>query len=395
MLSTDQNIFKAGSEVQARMIEYGQLVQELHIITYTKHNPNDYPSAAKKISNNVWAYSTNTSWKPLYFRDAYRIGKKIINQLPITHAYRQAGNYQLLITAQDPFETGLAGYLLKRKFGLPLQIQIHTDFLSPYFWQESFKNKIRVLLGKWLVKKADCLRVVSQRIKNSILRSSQDIRSCDDPNIHVLPIFVDMEKIKNAPIKTDLHKKYPGYDFIILMASRLTREKNIGMAIEAMAELFNVRTSEVQSIERSILLLIVGDGPEREALRLKAKSYNLKSNIVFESWTDDLISYYKTADLFMLTSNYEGYGRTLVEAGASGCPALTTDVGVAPEIIKFGESGIIIKPRDTKALAESILEIMRSRQNYRGRIGEGVIKNKNEYLSQYKKTFSFCSSRKN
>ena len=43
----------------------------------------------------------------------------------------------------------------------------------------------------------------------------------------VLPIFVDVKKIQSAKVKIDLHQKYPEYDFIILVASRLTKEKNV------------------------------------------------------------------------------------------------------------------------------------------------------------------------
>ena len=62
------------------------------------------------------------------------------------------------------------------------------------------------------------------------------------------------------------------------------------------------------------MLLIVGDGSE--LTKLKAISHKLKANVIFSPWADDLPSYYKTADLFLLTSNYEGYGRTVVEATA-------------------------------------------------------------------------------
>ncbi len=368
MLSTDENIFQEGSEVRQRMIEYGSLFEELHIIVKNQKS---------KIKNqkfgNVFVYPTNTNFKLFYFWNAYKIGKQIIRnwKLEIRNC---------VLSTQDPFETGLVGYFLKKKFGLPLQIQIHTDFLSPYFWQESLKNKIRVLLAKWLVRKADCLRVVSQRIKDSILRSSQDLGSCDDPNIHVLPIFVDVEAIKNAPIKTDLHQKYPGYDFIILMASRLTREKNIGMAIQALTDAKNANETRMMRT----LLLIVGDGPELEELKAKSEKLKIDANVKFESWTNDLISYYKTADLFLNTSNYEGYGRTIIEALAAGCPVISTNVGIAPEFIKASQSGIVIAPKDARGLSDALMEIMSNKGKYKGTIEQPVIKDKNEYLKLYK-----------
>ena len=303
MLSTDKKIFENGSGSQERIKEYGSLVDELHIIIFTKTN-----EAFKEVSwGNVLVYPTRTLFRPLYFFNVLRVVRSII----------RSNTYEWIVTAQDPFEVGLSGYLIKRKYKLPLQIQIHTDFLSPYFWQESLKNKIRVVLGKWLVKKADGIRVVSDRIKKSLVTSHWSLAD----KVVVLPIFVNTEKIKNAPVRTDLHKKYPNYNFIILMASRLSVEKNIGLAIEAVKYLIPNYPN--------VLLLIVGDGPELKTLKIQVVSHKLQDNVVFESWTDDLVSYYKTADLFLLTSNYEGYGRTIVEAVAANLPVLMTDVGVA------------------------------------------------------------------
>jgi len=129
------------------------------------------------------------------------------------------------------------------------------------------------------------------------------------------------------------------------MASRLTREKNIGLAIEVFAGIMNQ-----ESGIKNPLLLIVGDGPERENLELRIKNYavpagrqELRSNAVIEPWTDDLASYYKTADLFLLTSNYEGYGRTVIEAQAAGLPILMTDVGVAiGEVVPVGDKAALV-----------------------------------------------------
>lgn len=110
------------------------------------------------------------------------------------------------------------------------------------------------------------------------------------------------------------------------MASRLTREKNIGLAIEAIREI-------IKSKPRTGLV-IVGSGQESEKLKAKSAKLNLEKNVIFEPWIDQetLYSYYKTADLFLVTSLYEGYGMTLVEALAAGCPIVSTDIGVAREM---------------------------------------------------------------
>ena len=81
-------------------------------------------------------------------------------------------------------------------------------------------------------------------------------------------------------------------------------------------------------------------------------------NVVIEHWTDDLISYYKTADLFLFTSNYEGYGRTVVEAMAAGLPVIMTNVGLAGDILKDNLNGLIVPINNLGELKRGIRILM-------------------------------------
>jgi len=125
------------------------------------------------------------------------------------------------------------------------------------------------------------------------------------------------------------------------MASRLTKEKNIGLAIKAM--------KEVVKVNPGVGLVIVGSGPEEDKLKQKTRESEIEKKVIFEPWTNDLPSYYKTCDLFLLTSWYEGYGMTLVEAKATGCKIISTDVGVAREI------GVLVTSYDPNVLGGIIL----------------------------------------
>ena len=160
-IGSDKNLFVKDSDAQKRMRNYGKLFSELHIIVFTTRK-SQIPNLKSQISENVFAYPTNSKNKLLYIWDAYRIGKTIIDRWKLI-----IGNS--VITAQDPFESGLVGWALKKKFNLPLQLQIHADIFSPYLYQESLKNKFRVWLAKFLLPKADGIRVVSERIKRSLI----------------------------------------------------------------------------------------------------------------------------------------------------------------------------------------------------------------------------------
>jgi glycosyltransferase involved in cell wall biosynthesis len=374
-IGSDRNLFVDGSESQKRIKEYGKLFGELHIVVLA-----DESLGFKNIEleNNVFIYPTNHKYKALYLWHIYKIVKKLL-VVGGSWPDRQLS----VVTSQDPSESALAGYLLKLRYKIPLQIQIHTDIFSPYFWQESLLNKIRVLMAKFLLPKADAIRVVSERIKNSLTNNLQPMptgRQVTTNNVSVLPIYVDIKKIQSAKVKVDLRKKYPEYDFIILMASRLTKEKNIGLAIEAM--------KDVVKKHPKALLLIVGDGPEKSNLQLE-------QNVKFESAVDaqTLFSYYKTTDLFLLTSNYEGYGRTIIEAMAAGCPVVMTDVGLAGELLVDDLDGLVVPVGDKAALAEAIQELIQNKEKREGLVTESQkiinsLPEKKEYLDSYKNSLN-------
>jgi glycosyltransferase involved in cell wall biosynthesis len=313
----------------------------------------------------------------MYFFDAVKIASKIIRE-------RFKGDARdCLVMTQDPFETGFIGRKIKRKFGIPLQIQVHTDFLSPEFAAESIMNKVRVVMAKFLIPEAATIRTVSRKIKIGL----NEFFGFPLDKIFVLPVFIDVLAIEQTKTNVNLKEKYKQFDFVILMASRLTKEKNIPLAVDAMAG--------VVREHRNAALVIVGDGPARKKIERKIFFKRIYNNVILEHWSEDLFSYYKTADLFLLTSNYEGYARTVVEAMASGCPVVMTNVGVAGDLVKNGENGIIVPVKDKNALRDAIIRIIKDptlAQTFIKRNLESVnyLPSLDEHLAKYKESWEEC-----
>jgi len=331
MISTDRKIFEKGSAVYLRMVENAKEWEEMHIVVFT---PKTFQEIS--LSPNVWVYPTRSIIKCMYPFDAISLGRFIISKRGITN-----------ITCQDPFLTAMAGISLKKEFSIPLEIQIHTDIGSPYFGY-SIGNKIRKAIALSYLPKADSIRVVSERINNYLVGTMK----IDHFRITTRSIAVDIAKIKNSLITTDLHQKYPHFSKIVLMASRLEPEKNIKLALRAWPKV-------LQTIPQAGLV-IVGSGSLESKLKKLSRKLGLMDDsglssiqtVVFEKWIDKetLYSYYKTSDLFLSTSLYEGYGMSLVEARAAGCSIVSTDVGVAKE------QGALIIANNDQALAEAVIK---------------------------------------
>lgn len=360
MISSDRNIFVPGSAVSERMKEYGGLVAELHIIVLSDSS---HGLRETKIGDNVYAYPTNSASKYLRPFDAASLGKKLVLDKKFVR-----GNS--LITAQDPFECGWAGLEIKKRWRLPLEVQLHTDPFSPYF--SGILNSVRKNLASKVLKQADSLRVVSDSLKSHFSNLNQ--------KINVLPIYVDREKIENANLSFDVRARY-GHHFLILCSARLTPEKDLSTALKVL--------NLVRKSYPDTGLLIMGAGPLESVLRKEVRDLKLEGHVEFLGWQNDPASFYKTANAFLQTSLFEGYGLSLVEAGLYGLPIVTTNVGLAKEL-ESGKEAYVAEVRDVEGLAQGLINLIEHnqiRENLRLNMREFLNKHlisKEDYLSKLK-----------
>ena len=220
-----------------------------------------------------------------------------------------------IVSAQDPFLIGLGAWLIARARRAKFHVQIHTDLFDPNFASLSLANRLRVFLARFLLHRADGVRVVSRRIRESL--EKMGLRA----PISILPVFVDpVAGMDDVPVYR--HEKFPEFKKIVLVVSRLEPEKDVALSIRSFAEVLK------QAPDAG--LVIVGSGSQRVELEALAKQLGIAKHVVFEG-TRNPYPYYKVADALLLTSRFEGYGMVIVEALLSGCPVVSLDVGIAKE----------------------------------------------------------------
>jgi glycosyltransferase involved in cell wall biosynthesis len=366
LIGTDRKLFDENSGVFSRTSEYAKKVEELHVLIFTLKNEGH---KFKKIGN-LYLHPTNSLTKWFYVFNGKSLGSKIT----LDNKFIKDDS---VISSQDPFQTGLVGLYLKSKFNFPFQVQIHTDFLSPHF-RTSFLNKIRVRMSKKVIPRADGIRVVSSVVADSLKKEFPKLSI--KPS--VLPVFVDIRKILETPITRDLEKDFPQFKFTIFMASRLTKEKRFDIALQALKKVIKDYPHAG--------LVIAGDGPDKNNIVSLSKKLKIDKHIALIGWQNDLISYYKTCDTFLLTSEYEGYGMTLIEAGASGAMIVTTKVGIAQTSLFVDEhNSHICAVGDSECIANCIIGVIMDNQRrelFAHNIEEEIKKiavSKEEYAEQY------------
>ena len=113
---------------------------------------------------------------------------------------------------------------------------------------------------------------------------------------------------------------------------------------------------EIKKFNKNFLLIIIGNGAEYKNLNDYIKKNNLLEYVKIFKNIKNPTSFYKAADLFILSSIYEGLGNVLVEALKYKCPVITSNCNSGPmEIIDYGKYGDFFSPKDHKTLTEKVL----------------------------------------
>ena len=323
------------NESQERQLVYAGKMDKMTIVCKT---PNATEYAKRELSARLTVYPTRSSNRWTFLKDAYWLGKKLLRQ----------GEYDLIST-QDPFYSGLVGYLLARSFKIPLNLQLHSDFVdNPYWISESWSNYWLNILGKYLIKRAASVRVVNQSVRQELIE-----RGLAAERIFVCPIGTVTENFCDAS-GSQVRQLYlnEDYDYLVLSVGRLVPAKDYPTLLQT-ARL-------VKAVNPKVRFLILGEGRERERLRRLIGAMGLEQQVILAGAIDfeELPQYYAACDVFLLTSIFEGLSRVLVEAAAAAKPLVATAVAAAEEFIEPEENGIIAPIGDFEQLAQGLLRLL-------------------------------------
>lgn len=154
---------------------------------------------------------------------------------------------------------------------------------------------------------------------------------------------VDLKAYAGAALKAEKEKK-------IVTAGRLMPQKNQKMMIRAFAEVFKSHPEYE--------LIIYGEGPERESLEHLIHGLGMEDRIKLPGNVTDIYERIRTAEMFVLSSDYEGMPNALIEAMCMGLPVISTKVSGASDLIKDHENGILTEVDDQNAFAVAMQELI-------------------------------------
>jgi glycosyltransferase involved in cell wall biosynthesis len=160
-------------------------------------------------------------------------------------------------------------------------------------------------------------------------------------------IYNPITKYNKSYLKNKIPLFWTDCDFRILTVGRFVPEKNHKILIKS----FNILKKSVKSIK----LVILGDGPLFNETKEYVLKLGLENSILMPGFSLNTESYFTYADLFVLTSKFEGFGNVIVEALSFGIPVVSTNCPNGPaEILENGKYGTLVPLDDEEALAEAM-----------------------------------------
>ena len=251
----------------------------------------------------------------------------------------------ILIHAHTILPDGFAAVLLGREFHLPVVCTAHGSDVNVYPSTSRFVRRA----SQWALRRINRLIAVSEDLKREAIPLAGDRQVTVIRNGADNGAFRAIDKAEaRAKLKLDPSGK------LVCFVGYLRPEKDVGSLLEAFASL---RRPDTQ-------LCIVGDGQLKEALTAQAGALGILTNCIFAGKRphEEVPLWISAADCLVVCSLSEGFPTILPEAMLCGVPVIATPVGGIPEVVRNGETGVLVPCRNPSALAHALDSLLSSPQ---------------------------------
>jgi len=284
-------------------------------------------------------------------RAAYKRLKQIIEE------------FQPDIVHTHAAKAGALGRKAAKACGVPVIVHTyHGHVFHSYFG--ALKTRLYKFIERRLAKQSDGIIAISPLQKEEL---SKQHKICPPDKINVIPLGFDLgkfqENLAEKRLQTRAAYQLGDDDVAVAIVGRLAPIKNHGLFLDAVERLLKKKIRA--------RFFIVGDGSEKKAIEERA---NLLNNtygncITLTSWITDIATFNAGMDIVCLTSDNEGTPVSLIEAQACNLPVISTDVGGVRDILKEGETGFVVPPKDVRSFAEK-LELLVTNKEIRKKMSQ-------------------------
>lgn len=254
-----------------------------------------------------------------------------------------------MVTAQTPWEEGVVGLLLARGLRARFVSQLHFDLFSEDWAREHWLNRWRRKVATSVLKRSSMIRVVSSTQAYKLAKSL----GLPEEQLRVVPVGVHFEPAvgTGGEFKEALAPSLSRH-LVVLFVGRFVPAKDLNLW---------VRVAELIAQHRpDVAFVLAGSGPLEKSIRDLVEKKGLLDRFHFLGAVahKDLPSVYAAADLFLLSSSNEGFGRVILEAALAGVAVVSTSCAGPADLVEHGETGILCPVGDAGALATAALSLL-------------------------------------
>ena len=223
-------------------------------------------------------------------------------------------------------------------------------------------------LSRWKYRQVDRFICASDLIRTMLIHDG--VPADSTVTVHE---GIDLAHVEAAP-RADIHGEFwlPHHAPIVGNVAALVPHKGQRHLIEA-AALVLPRAPDARFV-------IAGEGELRPTLERQIREHHLEKHVFLAGFRPDVLSLHKGFDVFVMSSVTEGLGTSLLDAMACGKPVVATSAGGMPEVVVDGETGVLVPPRDDRALAAAIVRLLGD-EDLRGRLGAAGLARVREHFS--------------
>ncbi|MCH1401560.1 MAG: N-acetyl-alpha-D-glucosaminyl L-malate synthase BshA [Schleiferiaceae bacterium] len=317
-------------------IQMAKKGHEVHFITYSQ------PVRLDTLEENIYYHEVNVHDYPLFEYQPYELALSskmvdtVINEgLDILHVH---------YAIPHAYAAYMAKKILLEEHGkyVPVVTTLHGTDITLVGKNPSYKPAVTFSINK-----SDVVTSVSESLRQDTL-DSFDIKK----EIEVIPNFIDLD-LYRADKNCRRAQIAPNGEKIITHISNMRKVKRIPDIINVFAG--------IHAQEKSVLLMI-GDGPEREKAEKQVRELGLTDCVKFFGKTNEVRRLLCMSDLFLLTSESESFGLVALEAMAASVPVLSTNAGGIPEVNIHGYTGYLSPVGDVTSMVGYGLELLQDPQ---------------------------------
>ena len=314
-------------------LELARRGHEIHFITYSQ------PVRLELLNANVHYHEVNVPEYPLFHYQPYELAlsSKLVDMVKL-HKIE-------LLHVHYAIPHAYAGYMAKQMLKsegikIPMVTTLHGTDITLVGNHPFYKSAVCFSINK-----SDVVTSVSQNLKDETY-SLFDIKK----DIHVIPNFIELDKIKNiSKIVTNRSVIANENVKIITHISNFRKVKRIPDVIN----IFNKIQQKIPS-----KLMMVGDGPEKEAAENLCYQLGISEKVIFFGNSNEIDKILSFTDLFLLPSETESFGLAALEAMAWGVPVISSNTGGLPEVNFDGISGYLSDVGNIQEMAQNAIKIL-------------------------------------